>query len=283
MDGLEGRTAVVTGAASGIGLGMTEAFANRGMRVLMADIERDVLESEAERLQRSNLEVRPFVTDVSALSGVEAMLTAANESYGPVHVLCNNAGVGGGAPGGIWEASDKDWRWVMGVNFDGVLNGLRTFVPHMLAHAEPSHIVNTSSIAGMMTGTGSIYGVSKHAVSRLTEGLYFDLKNREANIGVTLLCPGIIDTNIIGSGRNRPADLVDHDRPANAPSEASERFARYFKEKGMAPRDVGEMVADAICDGRFYLFTQDEFMPSIKQRFDDILAMHEPRQPKLPD
>ena len=178
MDSLAGKTAVVTGAASGIGLGMVEAFANRAMHVVMADVEEDILAAEAERLRQSNLEVTPCVTDVSQRSGIDSLLADAVSAYGNVHVLCNNAGVAGGSPGGIWEATDNDWEWVMGVNFNGVVHGLRAFIPHMLEHGEPSHVINTSSIAGMMTGGGSIYGVSKHAVSRLTEGLYFDLNRK---------------------------------------------------------------------------------------------------------
>lgn len=282
MDTFERKTAVVTGAASGIGLGMVEALASRGMRVVMADIEQDVLEREAQRLHKANLEVTPCVTDVSAFDSVAALLRAAMDAYGQVHVLCNNAGVagGGGAGNGIWEASEKDWEWVMGVNVNGVIHGLRAFIPHMLAHGEPGHVVNTSSIMGLTTGGGSVYGVSKHAVARLTEGLYHDLRARDSKIGVTLLCPGLIATNIITSVRNRPEHLSDHvpDKPERAAT--VERMDRYWKSDGMPPRDVGELVADAINNQQFYLLTHAENMQGVQRRFDDIVNLKDPTPPR---
>ncbi len=281
MDSLETKTAVVTGAASGIGLGMTEAFASRGMRVVMADIEAAVLDKEVERLTRANFQVTPCVTDVSSIGSVQDLMKTAIDHYGTVHVLCNNAGVSGGS-GAIWETTERDWQWVMGVNLDGILNGLRAFIPHMLEHGEPSHIVNTSSIAGMMTGGGSPYGISKHAVSRLSEGLYFDLLARQASIGVTCLCPGIINTNIINSGRNRPEHLANAGTPGTLSPEQQkgmQGFIDYFKDQGMAPRQVGDLVAEAMLANQFYLFTQDEFMPLIKSRFDNIVDEKNPIQP----
>src|SRR5579871_1651441 len=171
MQSLEGKVAVVTGAASGIGLGMTEAFASRGMKVVMADVEEDALMREADRLTRANFEVAPQITDVSSFESVSALADMAEQRFGKVHVLCNNAGVSGsGGARPIWAQGPKDWDWVMGVNFNGVVNGLRAFTPRMLAHAEEGHIVNTSSILGLVSGAGSIYSVSKHAVARLTEG-----------------------------------------------------------------------------------------------------------------
>jgi NAD(P)-dependent dehydrogenase (short-subunit alcohol dehydrogenase family) len=279
MDVLAGKTAVVTGAASGIGLGMTEAFANRGMNVVMADVEESVLEAQATRLQDANLPVTACLTDVTRKAHLERLLATTVSAYGNVHVLCNNAGVGAGG-GPLWKVSEADWQWIMSVNLDGVVAGIRTFVPHMLAHGEASHVVNTSSIAGMMTGGGSVYSVSKHAVTRLSEGLFFDLEAAAANIGVTCLCPGIINTNIIRSDRNRPADLPARDGLATLQQRESRgSFERYFEEQGMAPRQAGELVADAILTNKFYLFTQDEFMPRIKSRFDSILAETNPVSP----
>ena len=187
-----------------------------------------------------NLEVSPQIVDVSAYEAVEGLADAAEQRFGKVHVLCNNAGVSGGGGGGprpIWAQGQKDWDWVMGVNFWGVVNGLRAFTPRMIAHGEEGHIVNTSSILGLTTGAGSIYGVSKHAVARLTEGLYWDLKNAEAKIGVTLLCPGMIATNIITSARNRPAKRW-WTRPAQRPRRARRRgHGRPLQERGHgAPR-----------------------------------------------
>ena len=282
MKSLEGKVAVVTGAASGIGLGMTEAFASRGMKVAMADVERNALEREAERLTRANFEVAPFVVDVSSSEAVDKLADAAEARFGAIHVVCNNAGVsGGGGPRPIWMQSQKDWDWVMGVNFWGVVNGVRAFVPRILAHGEEGHLVNTSSILGLTTGAGSIYGVSKHAVARLTEGLYHDLKNAGANVGVTLLCPGMIATNIITSARNRPDAFAD---PADTPDEARRAaiaaMDARFKADGMAPREVGEKVAQAILDDQFYVLTHAENMEGVKRRFDDILALRDPSPPR---
>jgi NAD(P)-dependent dehydrogenase (short-subunit alcohol dehydrogenase family) len=279
---LEGKVAVVTGAASGIGLGMTEAFASRGMKVAMADVEAEALEREAERLTRANFEVSPFVVDVSSFEAVDKLADEAEARFGKLHVVCNNAGVsGGGGPRPIWTQSRKDWDWVMGVNFWGVVNGLRAFVPRIVAHGEEGHVVNTSSILGLTTGPGSIYGVSKHAVARLTEGLYHDLKNAGANVGVTLLCPGMIATNIITSARNRPDELTDaSDQPDEQRRAAIAAMDARFKEGGMAPREVGEKVVQAILDDQFYLLTHAENMEGVKRRFDDILCLRDPSPPR---
>jgi len=279
---LEGKVAVVTGAASGIGLGMTEAFASRGMKVAMADVEAEALEREAERLTRANFEVAPFVVDVSSFEAVDRLADEAEARFGQLHVVCNNAGVsGGGGPRPIWMQSQKDWDWVMGVNFWGVVNGVRAFVPRIVAHGEEGHVVNTSSILGLTTGAGSIYGVSKHAVARLTEGLYQDLKNAGANVGVTLLCPGMIATNIITSARNRPDALTDaSDQPDEQRRAAITAMDARFKEGGMAPREVGEKVVQAILDDQFYVLTHAENMEGVKRRFDDILRLRDPSPPR---
>jgi NAD(P)-dependent dehydrogenase (short-subunit alcohol dehydrogenase family) len=278
MQAFQGKVAVVTGAASGIGLGMTEALASRGMKVVMADVEEAALMKEAERLARANFEVDPQLADVSSYDSVEALAAAAAARFGKVHVLCNNAGVSGGGGKPIWEQSQADWDWVMGVNFRGVVNGLRAFVPGMIAHGEEGHVVNTSSILGLTTGTGSIYGVSKHAVTRLTEGLYHDLKAAGAAIGATVLCPGMIATNIITSARNRPDALTD---ASDAPDEQRRAaMDARFKAGGMAPREVGEKVAQAILDDQFYVLTHAENMEGVKRRFDDILQLRDPSPPR---
>ncbi|HZC16754.1 MAG TPA: SDR family NAD(P)-dependent oxidoreductase [Caulobacteraceae bacterium] len=280
MQAFQGRVAVVTGAASGIGLGMTEALASRGMKVVMADVEEAALMQQADRLTRANFEVDPRLVDVSSHDSVERLAAAAQARFGKVHVLCNNAGVsgaGGGAP--IWAQSEADWDWVMGVNFRGVVNGLRAFVPAMIAHGEEGHVVNTSSILGLTTGAGSIYGVSKHAVTRLTEGLYQDLKAVNAKIGATVLCPGMIATNIITSARNRPDALKAEAAPDPARSQALAAMDARFKAQGMAPRAVGELVAEAIASNQFYVLTHPENMEGAKRRFDDILGLRAPTLP----
>jgi NAD(P)-dependent dehydrogenase (short-subunit alcohol dehydrogenase family) len=274
-----GKVAVVTGAASGIGLGMTEALASRGMKVVMADVEEEALMKAAERLTRANFEVDPQLADVSSYDSVERLAAAANARFGKVHVLCNNAGVSGGGGKPIWAQSQADWDWVMGVNFWGVMNGVRAFVPGMIAHGEEGHVVNTSSILGLTTGAGSAYGVSKHAVTRLTEGLYQDLKAANAKIGTTVLCPGMIATNIITSARNRPDVLKDDSPPDPARSQIIAAMDARFKADGMAPRDVGEKVADAIANDQFYVLTHAENMEGVKRRFEDIFNLRSPSSP----
>ncbi len=281
MQAFQGKVAVITGAASGIGLGMAEALASRGMKVVMADVEEAALMREAERLTRANFEVDPQLADVSSYDSVERLAATARARFGNVHVLCNNAGVsgsGGGKP--IWALSQADWDWVMGVNFQGVVNGLRAFVPGMIVHGEAGHVVNTSSILGLTTGAGSIYGVSKHAVTRLTEGLYHDLQAAKARIGVTLLCPGMIATNIITSSRNRPDGLKDEAEPDAARGQALAAMDARFKSQGMAPREVGEQVADAILNDQFYVLTHAENMEGVKRRFDDIAGLRSPSPPQ---
>ena len=281
MQVFQGKVAVVTGAASGIGLGMTEALASRGMKVVMADVEEAALMKEAERLTRANFEVDPQLVDVSSSASVERLADAAKARFGKVHVLCNNAGVSGATGGGkpIWAQDEAEWDWVMGVNFRGVVNGLRAFVPGMIAHGEEGHVVNTSSILGLTTGAGSIYGVSKHAVTRLTEGLYQDLKAANAKIGATVLCPGMIATNIITSARNRPDALKDAAAPDAARSQAVAAMDARFKSLGMAPREVGEKVADAISNDQFYVLTHAENMDGVKRRFEDIFNLRPPSPP----
>ena len=165
MKDLEGKVAVVTGAASGIGLGMASRFAEAGLDLVLADVETERLASAAEELGRGGSAVLAVPTDVASRASVTALAEKAHERFGKVHILCNNAGVAGGW-GPIWETTERDWEWVLGVNLLGVVHGIQAFVPRMLDHGEPGHIVNTSSVAGLLTGTGSIYGVSKHASIR---------------------------------------------------------------------------------------------------------------------
>ena len=282
MKSLEGKVAVVTGAASGIGLGMTEAFASRGMKVVMADVEEAALLREADRLTRANFEVDPQLVDVRSIESVERLADAAEARFGKIHVVCNNAGVSGGGGGRpIWDQTQNDWDWVMGVNFWGVVNGLKAFTPRMIAHGEEGHIVNTASILGLTTGPGSVYSVSKHAVARLTEGLWYDLKAAGAAIGATVLCPGMIATNIITSARNRPGDLTgQEDEPTEAQRTARAAMDARFKADGMAPREVGEKVAQAILDEQFYLLTHADNMEAARRRFDAITGLHDPSPPR---
>src|ERR1700722_11872558 len=198
-----GRVAVVTGAASGIGLGLAERFAAEGMHVVMADVEEPALTKAASALADAGASVLPVTTDVASLAAVEALRDSALAAFGAVHVVCNNAGVGG-PHGALWECPAGEWDWVLGVNLGGVINGVRAFMPALLAQ-DRGHLLNTSSIFGVFAGTLGPYGVSKHAVTALTETLYFNLKAQGIeHVGVSVLCPSAVRTRFGDSSRNRP-------------------------------------------------------------------------------
>ena len=204
MKDFKGKVAVVTGAASGIGRGMAERFAAEGMHVVLADVEAPALEAAEKEMAAAGASVLAVRTDVSSAADVGALAERTIERFGKVHVLCNNAGVGGGA--GAWDTSIEDWQWVLGVNLWGVVHGVRSFVPLMIAGGEEAHIVNTASVAGLMPGAGGAgYTATKFAVVGYSEALYYELlMSGSARIGVSVLCPAATATNIIDSDRNRP-------------------------------------------------------------------------------
>ena len=207
MKNFEGKTAVITGAASGIGKALAEKFAQEKMQVVLADIEEEALEKTVESLRQYQHRVVGIKTDVLVEDSIKELFAKATEEYGNIHVLCNNAGIGANSGSkAIWEIENHDWDWVMGVNYHGVLKGIQTFLPHMLEHGEEGHVVTTVSMAGLLPGAGT-YGVSKHAVMALTESLSRDLIARGAKINASVLCPGFVDTNIDKSERNRPSHL----------------------------------------------------------------------------
>lgn len=278
MEDLAGKAAVVTGAASGIGRAMAERFAADGMRVVLADVEEEALAAAEQALAAEGADVTGVVCDVAERASVDALAEEAAARVGPVHLLCNNAGVAGGLGGAIWETSSKDWAWVVGVNLMGVVHGIQAFVPRMLEHGEEGHVVNTSSVLGLSSGGGSIYSVTKHAVTRLSEGLFHDLRAAGSRIGVSVLCPGLIATHIVSSDRNRPAALRDDDGAAGA--EAAQRRAlaqQWFLAEGMAPSEVADMVVDAIRDERFYVLTHpDMIKPQVEARLRAVLDATDP-------
>jgi NAD(P)-dependent dehydrogenase (short-subunit alcohol dehydrogenase family) len=273
MEELGGKVAVITGAASGIGLGIARALARRGVRLVLSDVEEQALETARTGLAEDGAEVIAVPADVSRPEAVRALADRAHEAFERVHILCNNAGVAAGV-GAVWEATDNDWSWVFGVNLMGVIHGLQAFVPRMLDHGEEGHIVNTSSILGLMTGGGSPYGVSKHAVTRLTEGLYIDLASRKSKLGVSVLCPGLIATRIASSWRNRPKALANATDPETLQEFAQMRAeaAKRFMDAGMPPDQVGDIVVDAIRKKTFYVLTHPEQMRSVESRFRSILS-----------
>jgi NAD(P)-dependent dehydrogenase (short-subunit alcohol dehydrogenase family) len=277
-----GRVAVVTGAASGIGFGLAERFAAEGMRVVMADVEEPALSKAAEKARASGASVLPVVTDVADRSAVDALRDAALSAYGAVHVVCNNAGVGG-SHGPLWECPPAEWDWVLGVNLEGVMNGVRSFMP-VLLEQDAGHLLNTSSIFGAFAGTLGPYGVSKHAVTALTETLYFNLRSLGVtHVGVSVLCPGAVRTNFGTSSRNRPSWAVSSGVGAAAiRDEAEQASAERFDALsllGASPAEVAAMVVDGIRSRRFYILTSDNRNESVLRRSQQIIAGGPPEPP----
>ncbi|MGH1492344.1 MAG: SDR family NAD(P)-dependent oxidoreductase, partial [Acidimicrobiales bacterium] len=203
MQDFEGKVAVITGGASGLGLAMARRFGAAGMKVVIGDIETGALADAEASLQADGVEVIGHRTDVAQSGDLEALADAAYERFGAVHILANNAGVGG-SPGAMWELSEADWRWVIDVDLWSVIHGVRAFVPRMISSGEEGHIINTASVAGLISGAvGGPYTVAKFGVVALSEQLYFELGRAEHPIGVSVLCPGFVNTRIYDSGRNR--------------------------------------------------------------------------------
>lgn len=278
MQEFEGRVAVITGAASGIGRALTEKCIAEGMHVVMADIEEAALEKAAAELQATtNNKVLPILTNVAIEAELRNVLKETLEEFDAVHLLFNNAGVGGG--GNAWTATQKDWDWVLGVNLWSVIYGLRVFVPQMIAQDTPCHIVNTASVAGLIGGsTNALYSVTKHGVVALTENLTVDLKAEQTRIGCSVLCPGFVNTNIFDSGRNRPSDLANDTAPP-APSAEDEQRIAMFREilrQGMQPAEIADIVFDAIRKDQLYILTHDHFDEMIRTRADNIISGKNP-------
>jgi len=280
MKELAHKVAVVTGAASGIGLALATRFAQEGAKLVLADIEAAPLEAARAALAAQGAAAIALRADVSLEEDVKRLADAAFDAFGNVHVLCNNAGVSGGfGADGVWNVAREDWEWVLGVNFSGVLYGIRQFVPRMLAHGEAGHIVNTASVAGLVTsGTGAAYTVSKHAVLALTELLYKDLKSRSAKLSASVLCPGWVDTKIIDSARNRPQELT----PGNVAQATPEQLMRLaavrgFLKSGFRPEAIAGLVVDAIRSDSFYVVpVQPEIEEALARRLEDIRLRRNP-------
>ena len=270
MQELSGRTAFVTGGASGIGLALGRAFAEAGMNVMLADIETEALVAAAKSLHNFGSDVRSVTCDVTDPGSVERAADAACAAFGNVHVVCNNAGVAGGW--GIDDISLDDWRWVLDVNLMGVLHGIRTFLPHIRAHGEGGHFVNTASMAGMLSGLGlSPYSASKFAVVTMSEGLAMQLE--PLGIGVSVLCPGWVRTRIGESGRNRPQHYHPT-RPPEAGTPAAALSARIAEslQSGLDPAEVAQLVLRAIREDELYVFTHPEMRVQLEERFAAISA-----------
>ena len=276
MQELKDRVAVITGGASGIGLAMAKRFAREGMKLVLADIEEDALRRVEQEFRKAGVPVLAIRTDVSRSHDVERLAEKTLATFGAVHVVCNNAGV---APGGVvWESTVADWEWVLGVNVWGVIHGVRVFVPIMLRQDTPCHVVNTASVAGLLSVPGmGIYCVSKHAVVTLSECLHHDLAERGSKIGVSLLCPAFVPTGILDSERNRPALLRNQSRVRTPEDQAREEQMRHAVQSGRVSAEmVAEMVLDGIRQERFYIFTHPRIKAAIQTRMEDVLNERNP-------
>ena len=272
MKEFEGKTAVITGAASGIGKAMAERFAQEKMQVVLADIEEEALEKTVENLRQYQHRVIGVKTDVLVEESIKELFEKATAEYGNIHILCNNAGIGANSGNkAIWEIDKQDWDWVMGVNYQGVLQGIQTFLPHMLEHGEEGHVVTTVSMAGLLPGAGT-YGVSKHAVMALTEALSRDLITRETKINASVLCPGFVDTNIDKSERNRPSHLGEAQEVTN---EMGAEIMSAMLRQGKKPEEIAEIVFNSIKENIFYILSHPAWDDSLRSHFENILSRKE--------
>lgn len=283
MKTLTGRTAVITGAASGFGLEASRIAARAGMNVVMADVQPDALELSAHEISGLGAQVLPFRLDIAKAEQVEALAAATRERFGVPHLVFNNAGVGAG--GLIWEHSQKDWEWVVGVNLMGVAHGVRVFTPLMLAAAaaDPDyegHIVNTASMAGLLNAPNmGVYNVTKHAVVALSETLYQDLALVTDQISASVLCPYFVPTGIHQSHRNRPADLRDAE-----PATKSQLIAQAMSDKAVTSGkvtagQVAQFVFDAVRERQFYIYSHPHALGGVQTRLEDIMLARNPTDP----
>ena len=272
MRAVEGKTAVITGAASGIGRAVAGRCATAGMRVVLADIEGSALDAATAQLRADGAEAIGVVTDVSDQASVDHLAAAVSDAFGPVHLLMNNAGVG--YTGRAWKIKLDDWHWVMGVCFWGAVHGVRSFVPAMIEHGEEAHVVNTSSWHGFGAAPrGAPYQAAKQGVTALTESLFFDLRETAPQIGVSLLCPGYTNTRITESLRNHPDEEVRKKAASSVRGQSA----------WAAPESVADQVFAAIAERRFYVLADaPTWLPILRQRFDAVVEQRDPVPLQLP-
>ena len=266
------KVAVITGAASGIGFGIAERCAQEGMQVVLAGINHDNLIRAKDALAPTGARTLTVQTDVSKLADIEALAQKTLDAFGAVHLLVNNAGVAAGGP--VWECTLADWQWVMEVNLWGVIYGVKVFVPIMLAQDTECHIVNNSSIVGLLPYFSSApYQVTKHAVVALSENLHYSLTQENAKVRVSVLCSGWVKTRILDSGRNRPLELQNEpiSEPPSPESEAAAVQSRQTVEGGMSPQEVADQVVRAIGSERFWILTHSDWNSEIRQRIEGAL------------
>lgn len=275
MDELQGKVAVITGGASGIGLALAHRAAADGMKVVIADIEQAPLDAAVAALKGQGAEALGVLTDVRDLAAIEALRDRAVDTFGGVHLLCNNAGVGGG--GRTWEASIEQWKWVIEVDLWSVIYGIRTFVPLMLTQGV-GHIVNTASMAGLTSPAGmGPYNVAKHGVVTLSETLFHELRGEGAAVGVSVLCPAFVSTQIHESLRNAPDEVLAEVAAVDpAEMQPMRDMMRMLIESGIPPADVADQVFDAVVNNRFYVLTHPETPAAVRNRMERIINGEDP-------
>ncbi|HBQ03860.1 MAG: SDR family NAD(P)-dependent oxidoreductase [Candidatus Poriferisodalaceae bacterium] len=274
MNKLEGKTAVVTGAASGMGLAMARRFAVGGMNVVLADINESKLSDVVDEIRTTGGQAQGIVTDVSLEADNIKLLDFAVDTYGTADLVCLNAGVQGSI-GRSWALSKDDYSWTLGILLDGVIHGVRTFVPEMVERDE-GHVVLTASIAGHISSPfGAPYNVAKHGVATLAETLFHELKVEGSNVGVTCLCPGFVNTNIVNDTASRPAGSVGSaiDDRGDQMLELTQRVL----SAGLDPEVVGQQVFDAVVNKQFWLFTDDNWDAPIMARANEVVTRGLPR------
>lgn len=278
MKDFAGNIAVITGAGSGFGREFARLAASLGMKLALADIQADALDAITQELRGKNTEVLALRTDVSREADMSEFADAVFAKFGNVHLLFNNAGVADG--GFIWESSLRDWEWVLGVNLWSVIYGVKFFVPRMLAQQTPGHIINTASVAGLVTPQMlGVYNVSKHGVVALSETLYHDLRVANSDIGVTVLCPAFVDTGINDSARNRPADLQDGAAETESQRQARAQTAKASSAGRLSAAQVAEKTFDCIRENQFYCITHPRILDAVALRLEDIARQRNPSDP----
>ena len=284
MKEFKGKTAVVTGAASGIGRGLAQRCAEEGMNVVLADIEEKALADAEREMKAAGTAVLAVLTDVSKAADIETLAKKTLETYGEVHLLFNNAGVAAGFT--AWNSTEEDWRWVLGVDLWGVIHGIRVFVPVMLKQDVECHVVNTASIAGLISGAGSAtYKVAKHGVVTLSETLHHELRRRRAKIGVSVFCPSFVNTRVMDCERHRPSEIsnspaLEAERKANPVFQAVWKLFDDGVKAGVSCRQAAECVFNGIEEDKFYIFTEPDIARALVQtRMEDILQGRQPTDP----
>ena len=282
MKEFSGKVAVITGAASGFGREFALLGAKLGMKLVLADVQKDALETTAAEIAAGGTQVLAQTCDVRKGEQVEALAQAAMQRFGAIHLVFNNAGVGAG--GLVWESTQADWEWVLGVNLWGVIHGVRVFTPMMLACAEADssyegHIVNTASMAGLLTPpTMGIYNVSKHAVVALSETLYHDLMLVDAPIGASVLCPYFVPTGISQSERVRPDD-VQGAAPTRSQQVSQATLEKAVSSGKVTAAEVAQRTFDAIGAGQFYIYSHPLALGNVQRRMEDIVTGRNPSDP----